>query len=112
MGRVMLAALAPEDLAAFFRRARVERLTPKTIADKTQLARVIERTRIDGYSLVDGELEIGLRSIAVPVTSRTGRVVAAMNSGVHAARVTKQRMIAEFLPVLRKEAALLGSMLG
>jgi hypothetical protein len=35
-----------------------------------------------------------------------------MNSGVHAARVTKQRMIAEFVPVLRKQAALLGSMLG
>ncbi|HXA56831.1 MAG TPA: IclR family transcriptional regulator C-terminal domain-containing protein [Candidatus Acidoferrum sp.] len=111
MGRVMLAALPLEDLAAFLRRVRVDRLTAKTIVDKTQLSRTIERARLDGYSLVDGELEPGLRSIAVPVTSRSGRIVAAMNSGVAAARVTRQRMISEFLPVLRKQAALLGSML-
>jgi IclR family transcriptional regulator, pca regulon regulatory protein len=111
MGRVMLAALPPEDLTAFLRRARIERLTPKTIVDKAQLARVIKRVSVDGYSIVDGELEVGLRSIAVPVTSRSGRVVAAMNSGVSAARVTRQRMISEFLPVLRQQAALLGSML-
>jgi IclR family pca regulon transcriptional regulator len=111
MGRVMLAALPPEDLAAFLKRGRFDRLTPKTIVDKSQLTRIIERVRIDGYALVDGELEIGLRSIAVPVTARSGRVVAAMNSGVHAARVTRQRMIAEFLPVLGQQSALLGSML-
>ena len=110
MGRVMLAALPAEDLSAFLRRARMERLTPRTIIDKSQLARVIDRVRIDGYSVVDGELEIGLRSIAVPVTSRSGRIVAAMNSGVHAARVTKQRILAEFLPMLRQQATLLGSM--
>jgi IclR family transcriptional regulator, pca regulon regulatory protein len=111
MGRVMLAALPAEDLSAFLRRARLERLTPRTIVDKSQLARIIERVRIDGYCVVDGELEIGLRSIAVPVTSRSGRIVAAMNSGVHAARVTKQRILGEFLPILRQQAALLGSML-
>lgn len=111
MGRVMLGALSPAELSAFLRRGRFERLTPRTIVDKTRLARVIERVRVDGYSIVDGELEIGLRSVAVPVISRSGRVVAAMNSGVHAARVTKQRLISEFLPVLRQQASLLGSML-
>jgi IclR family pca regulon transcriptional regulator len=111
MGRVMLAALPPMEFSAFLRRVRFERLTPKTIVDRVQLGRVIERVRLDGYSIVDGELEIGLRSMAVPVTSRSGRVVAAMNSGVHAGRVTKQRMISEFLPVLRQQASLLGSML-
>ena len=111
MGRVMLAALPAEGLSTFVRRARLEHLTPRTIVDRSQLTRAIERVRIDGYSVVDGELEIGLRSIAVPVTSRSGRIVAAMNSGVHAVRVTKQRILAEFLPVLRQQAALLGSML-
>ncbi|MGH9572419.1 MAG: IclR family transcriptional regulator domain-containing protein [Candidatus Acidiferrales bacterium] len=111
MGRVMLAALTPAELSAFLRRGTFQRLTPRTIADKTRLRRVIERVRVDGYSIVDGELEVGLRSIAVPVITRSGRVVAAMNSGVHAVRVTKQRLMAEFLPVLRQQASLLGSML-
>lgn len=111
MGRVMLAALPPKDFSTFLRRARFERLTPRTIIDKTQFTRMIERVRTDGYSVVDGELEIGLRSIAVPVLSRSGRLVASMNSGVHAARITKQRLITDFLPVLRKQSSLLGSLL-
>jgi IclR family pca regulon transcriptional regulator len=111
MGRVMLAALPPKDFAVFLRRVRFEQLTPKTVIDKTQFTRVIERVHSDGYSIVDGELEIGLRSIAVPVTSRSGRVVASMNSGVHAGRITKQRLISEFLPVLRQQSSLLGSLL-
>jgi IclR family transcriptional regulator, pca regulon regulatory protein len=111
MGRVMLAALPPEDVTAFLRRADLARVTPKTIVDRAHLVRLIERVRADGYALVDGELEIGLRSIAVPVTSRSGRVVAAMNSGVNAGRVTRQRMITGFLPILRQQATLLGSML-
>jgi IclR family transcriptional regulator, pca regulon regulatory protein len=111
MGRVMLAAFAPDDLSVFLKRAKFNRLTPKTIVDKFQLARIIERARLDGYALVDGELEIGLRSMAVPVKARSGRVVAAMNTGVHAARVTRQQLVSEFLPVLRQQAALLGSML-
>jgi IclR family transcriptional regulator, pca regulon regulatory protein len=111
MGRIMLAALPLRDFSGFVRRARFEQLTPKTIVDKAQFTRVIDRVRTDGYSMVDGELETGLRSIAVPVTSRSGRVVAAMNSGVHAGRVTKQRLISEFLPVLRQQSVLLGSLL-
>jgi IclR family pca regulon transcriptional regulator len=111
MGRVMLAALSGPDLAAFIKRAQLKRFTPKTIIEKPALARAIERVRTDGYALVDEELEIGLRSIAAPITSRSGIVVGAMNSGVHAARVSKQQLIADFLPVLRKQAGLLGSML-
>ena len=111
MGRVMLATLPAQDLTAFLKRAELKRLTPKTITEKREFTRVIERVRADGYALVDEELEIGLRSIAVPVQSRSGLVIGAMNSGVHAARVSRQQLIANFLPVLRKQAGLLGSML-
>jgi IclR family pca regulon transcriptional regulator len=111
IGRIMLAALPAPEFAAFLKRADLKRLTPKTITEKRTLARLIERVRTEGHALVDEELEIGLRSIAVPVTSRSGIVVGAMNSGVHAARVSKQQLIATFLPVLRKQAGLLGSML-
>ena len=60
--------------------------------------------RAQGYALVDEELEIGLRSIAVPVRTRSGKVVAAINSGVHAARVQRKQMLVGFLPVLREGA--------
>jgi IclR family pca regulon transcriptional regulator len=60
---------------------------------------------------VDEELELGLRSIAVPVTSQTGRVVAAMNSGVAAARVSRRDLVDRILPELRGHARLLGQMI-
>jgi IclR family transcriptional regulator, pca regulon regulatory protein len=79
MGRVLLAGLEPEQLAAYFRTARLERLTPHTLTDRAGLEADLRRVRAQGWALVDQELEIGLRSVAAPVTDGTGRVVAAVN---------------------------------
>jgi IclR family pca regulon transcriptional regulator len=56
---------------------------------------------------VDQELEMGLRSIAVPVTSR-GKVVAALNVGTSAARLTTEEMRTRLLPALLACAERLG----
>ena len=108
MGRVMLASLPPKELAAYLKSVELKALTPKTIVKKAALAAELDRVRMQGYALVDEELEIGLRSMAVPVTARSGKVVAAMNSGVHAARVQPKEMVARFLPVLQEGARRLG----
>ncbi|OIJ67620.1 IclR family transcriptional regulator [Streptomyces mangrovisoli] len=54
----------------------------------------------DGYALVDGVLEEGLRSLAVPVRDRAGRVVAALGTALHAARRTPEQCVADLLPAL------------
>jgi IclR family pca regulon transcriptional regulator len=59
----------------------------------------------------DEELKLGLRSIAVPVVSQIGRVAGAMNSGVHAARVSEKELRQRVLPALRDHARLQGQML-
>ena len=104
MGRVMLASLERDELAAYLERVELKPLTPHSITDRTAFAAELDRVRTQGYSLVDEELEIGLRSLAVPVRTRSGRVVAAMNTGVHAARVQPEEMLTRFLPVLREAA--------
>jgi IclR family pca regulon transcriptional regulator len=104
MGRVMLAGMSREELAVYLRRVELKRRTPKSITRKTALKAELERVRVQGYSLVDEELEVGLRSLAVPVRSRSGKVVASINTGVQAARVSAQEMIERFLPVLREGA--------
>ncbi|MEU6101181.1 IclR family transcriptional regulator domain-containing protein [Streptomyces flaveolus] len=77
-------------------------------APATALGRVLladlEVVRAQGYALVDEELEAGLRSIAVPVRDRTGRVVAAVNAAMHAARRTTEACVTEILPELRRTA--------
>lgn len=57
-----------------------------------------------GYALSDEELESGLRSIAVPLHDRTGRVVAAINLSTHAARRTLADCVTDLLPALNATA--------
>ncbi|GAA3996837.1 IclR family transcriptional regulator C-terminal domain-containing protein [Streptomyces marokkonensis] len=76
-------------------------------ARATSLGRVLlslPEVRSQGYALVDEELEPGLRSIAVPVRDRTGRVVAAVNVAMHAARRTTRSCVTEILPALTETA--------
>ncbi|MGW0576902.1 IclR family transcriptional regulator domain-containing protein [Streptomyces sp. NPDC002920] len=57
------------------------------------------------FSLVDEELEQGLRSIAVPVRDRTGRVVAAAAVSAHTARRTAEECVRDILPELLRSAS-------
>ena len=111
MGRVLLAAVDADELDRYLRSARIESLTPKTAIDPGEIRRLIRRAGDDGFALVDQELELGLRSIAVPVAGRSGKILAAMNSGVSASRVSVEQMTADILPALRDHARLLGQLL-
>ncbi|AKZ56305.1 putative transcriptional regulator [Streptomyces ambofaciens ATCC 23877] len=66
----------------------------------------LPEVRAQGHALVDEELEAGLRSLAVPVRDRTGRVVAAVNVATHAARRSAVSCVADVLPELRRTADL------
>jgi IclR family pca regulon transcriptional regulator len=104
MGRVLLAGLDEAALKDFLPRAKLKPRTAHTVTDKAELRRIIAEVRRSGYALVDEELELGLRSIAVPVRNRRGGVIAAINVSTHTSRATPQEMIDRFLPVLRKAA--------
>jgi IclR family pca regulon transcriptional regulator len=78
--------------------------TPYTVTDKTELLAILEKVRRNGYSLLDQELEIDLRSIAVPVKNASGRVIAAMNVSAQASRTPKKQLVERFLPALREAA--------
>ncbi|OKI01104.1 IclR family transcriptional regulator [Streptomyces sp. CB02923] len=105
MGRVLLADLPPAERAAHLARAGLTPLTRHTITSPERLAAVLEEAREDGYALVDEELEEGLRSIAVPVRDRHGRVVAAVNVSTHAGRRSPAEDRDALLPPLRTAAA-------
>ena len=104
LGRVMLAYLAPEQLDAYFARAKLRPMTDKTVTNQKRLREILAGVRQDGYAINDEELELGLRSIAVPVRGASGQVVAALNVGAQAGRVSVERMREEFLPVLLRGA--------
>lgn len=104
MGRVLLAHTPESELAAYLERVELRRFTARTITDREALRRELHSVRERGFSLVDQELEIGLCSIAVPVKDASGNVLAAMNVGAQAGRVSWNDMADRFLPVLQKAA--------
>jgi IclR family pca regulon transcriptional regulator len=104
LGRVLLAHLPDSELDAYLARTELLPKTERTITDKARLRAVLVDARRNGYALIDEELELGLRSIAVPVRGASGRVLAALNVGAQAVRATPQRMVEAFLPELRRAA--------
>lgn len=110
-GRMLLASLPQEQVDNFLERAQPEQITLHTIVNKERLALEIARSRAQGYALVDQELELGLRAIAVPLRNFRGDVVAAMNVSVHAARLPAQQMVERCLPAMIKIQVELGALL-
>ncbi|GAA0577850.1 helix-turn-helix domain-containing protein [Kribbella sandramycini] len=104
MGRVLLAGLPPADLDAYLADLGAEPLTDRTVVAPEALRAAITAARADGYSLVDQELELGLRSIAVPIHNSRGRVIAALNVSAHASRSTPDSLCRDFLPHLHQAA--------
>ena len=100
LGRVLLAALPPDELDDYFRRTPLERHTPKTEINEKKLRRILEEVRETGYSITDSELEVGLTSIAVPVEGSNGRAEAAL--GVAAIRYPLGELRRKVLPILQK----------
>jgi IclR family pca regulon transcriptional regulator len=104
MGRVLLANLPVEELESYFTRAELTRRTSRTIVSADKLRQVLRLVRRNGYSIVDQELEHGLRSMAVPIQNSGGKVTAALNVGAQAQRVAILDMTKKFLPRLQDAA--------
>ena len=109
MGRVLLAAADGETRSRFLKTVKLHRYTDRTIVDKKQLAAELDAVRKQGYAIVDQELELGLRACAVPVARPGGRIVAAVNVGVHASRADATALKRDFLPILRRAADEIGA---
>jgi IclR family pca regulon transcriptional regulator len=104
LGQVLLAHLPPAEIDAYLDRVELKPLTERTITERSALLKVLEQIRHKGYALADQELEIGLRSIAVPIRNAAGQVVAAMNVSAQAARLGRREMESQVLPVLEAAA--------
>ncbi len=103
-GRVLLAALPETELAAYLDGTTFTKLTPKTIVSTSSLRREVERARRNSWYLINEELEIGARALAVPLRSADGKTIAAINVSCYAGRITADRMRSAFLPEMQKAA--------
>jgi IclR family transcriptional regulator, pca regulon regulatory protein len=102
LGRAILAYQSPGEIEAYLERVKLEPKTPKTITRKSDLLAALEAVRRQGFALIDEELEFGLRSIAVPLIQKDGKVTIALNISAQVARASAEEMQDRFLPPLRE----------
>jgi IclR family pca regulon transcriptional regulator len=103
-GKVLLAALSPDELQATLAQPSRARLPPYIGRSEERLHDELTEVRARGWALADEELAPGVRSVAVPVRDSTGAVRAAANVTVHAAETSIERLLQEHLPLLLRTA--------
>ena len=103
-GRVLLSGMSDDALGEYLDRAKLVKYTPTTVTSKAKLRRLVVETRRQGFAIVDQELEVGLRSISVPVRDRAGAIVAALNVCCPSPRVAPEEMRGRILGELLASA--------
>jgi IclR family pca regulon transcriptional regulator len=111
VGRVLIAGLDESRRSAFLDGQVLEAITPHTNTDRERLARIVDEVAVAGFAMVEHEVELGFRSLAVPVCRRDGRPTLALNLGMPSMRGTVSEVRDHFLPILRAEAIRLQGML-
>ena len=111
LGRVLLAHLTDDQVDIELAKVDWTQHTKHTVTSRKRLEEMLVEVRQEGFAINDQELEIGLRSIAVPVRNVVGTVVAAMNVSSQASRVSRRELMERCLPVLRTAAEKLSSQL-
>lgn len=101
MGRVLLAQLADAQLDKLLTEVKLQPHTPHSLTDMGALRAEIVKVGEQGYSIVDQELDLGLRSVATPVFAGNGDLLGAINISTNAARVPLEVLQNDYLPRLQ-----------
>jgi IclR family pca regulon transcriptional regulator len=78
------------------------KLTPHTRTSIPDIMREIRRVRALGYAVNDQEVEIGLRSIAVPVRNRNDQIVAAVSQQLSDPAASLKQLLTTALPEIQR----------
>jgi DNA-binding IclR family transcriptional regulator len=111
LGKVLLAALLPQQLERHLQTRELRRFTPRTIIEHDALLREIEAVRRGGIAFDDGEFDPDARCVAVPVHNFTGQVAGAIGISAPMWRLTMQAL-QEKTQLVREAAAELSRELG
>jgi IclR family pca regulon transcriptional regulator len=104
LGRVLLAALPPEQRAHYLAATEFKPITPRTVTDPAMLERALQRVEAEGYGWIDGELDPAICGIAVPVRDHGGRVVAAISINTISGTLAEAAAKDKYLVALRRTA--------
>jgi len=100
LGRVQLGFLSDSEILARLAAAPPSPTTARAVTAPEALLQRIRADHEQRYSIVDEELEKGLRSVAVPIVTRAGENVGAINLSAHSSRSSRNDLRDRFQPKL------------
>jgi IclR family pca regulon transcriptional regulator len=112
LGKAMLAFLPEDERRALVAASDLVRRGPNTLTERDALLEDLERIRDTGIAVNNEELAYGLRSIATPIRSQSGGVVAAINLAVHRSMVSMEELVVRYAPELTRAAEEIGARIG
>lgn len=101
-GRVLAGELTADEIARRLARTEFRRLTEKTTRSVEEFVQRVREARTEGYAVSDEEMEMGMRSMAVPIHGPDGRVTYALSMSTSSARTSLDEMKERYLPILRR----------
>ena len=104
LGKVLLAALPPDDAERVLAEPSRSGITPRWQPDEAERAAELREVRARGWALTDEQLTLGIRSVAVPLRGGDGQVIASLNVNTHAAETPVEVLIGHHLPLLIQAA--------
>ena len=92
LGKVILASLRQDQLERFLARVELKPSTAHTITESPALLREIAEIRRSGIAYDDGEFNLEVRCVAVPVKDFTGQIIGALGISGPIWRLSNQVM--------------------
>jgi IclR family transcriptional regulator, acetate operon repressor len=79
VGKALLSLLPDDEARALVTRAGMPAQTPHTITDPDDLVTALHRIRRDGHAVDEGEQEVGVRCVAVPIDGAPSRMAVSVS---------------------------------
>lgn len=105
VGKVALAALAPEDAERVLATTTLEARTPHTLVSVAAMQQEVSRVRRQGYAVDDEEQELGVRCVAVPVDLHGGRIALSVSGPVERMTLDVARRVVDDLTRVARDLA-------
>ena len=103
-GRILLSLMPDAELDNWLASATLKAYTPHTTTDKPGFKRELLKLRKSGYSATEGQYELGLRGIAVPLVDGSGMPVGALSVSMSIAAMSSAAAVRYFVPPLKAAA--------
>lgn len=93
-----------EKYSILLQQVRLEPFTPSSLTSNALLREAIELAREQGYAVVDPELDLGLKLVAVPAFAEGGELLGALTISTNAAKASMNTLLQVYLPELQAVA--------